>query len=336
MLQCWKRLLSLVSEPHSSKAILLGVAGNGQALPLGWRALWLIVWKFIIISFTQIGVGEATDLNEEAVWELALRRLAVRVHAAAYSYRLRLGAAEAKGRKPPTPVSTNKLLEPLASLNEQGDLTWHPTIADKLKSLGVEGPKPKPRPKEAAKKPALASIIFVEQSSPEKCSEEPSSTPPLIGEEDRYAWHITRHITAERKGNRVTLYSTFSLITGVELVLAPSGHPLPTDTFTCFTNPDKEETIKQLCRAMRKATPENLVYQSRPQLLVFSAEHGRGAAEAYARRLWQAGLSTRSAVTEATLPCSNAYLSKLVSRALRRYNALHLDIYQLRGPKEKM
>ena len=177
MLPCWNRLLSLVSEPHSSKAILLGVAGNGQALPLGWRALLLIVWKFIIISFTQIGVGEATDLNEEAMWELALRRLAVRVHAAAHSYRLRLGAAEAKGHKPPTPASTNKLLEPLASLNEQGDLAWHPTIADKLKSLGVEGPKP--RPKVAAKIPAPASIRFVKQSSPEICSEEPPSALPL-------------------------------------------------------------------------------------------------------------------------------------------------------------
>ena len=333
MLPCWNRLLSLVSEPHSSKAILLGVAGNGQALPLGWRALWLIVWKFIIISFTQIGVGEATDLNEEAMWELALRRLAVRVHAAAHSYRRRLCAAEAKGHKPPTPASTNKLLEPLASLNEQGDLAWHPTIADKLKSLGVEGPKP--RPKVAAKKPAPASIRFVKQSSPENCSEEPPSAPPRTCEEDRYAWHITRHITAERKGNRVTLYSAFSLIAGVELVLVPSGHPLPTDAFACFTNPDKEETLKQLCMAMRKATPENLVYQSRPQLLVFSAEHGRDAAEAYARRLWRAGLSTRSAVTEATFPCSNAHLSKLVSRALGRHKALHLDIYQLQGPKEQ-
>jgi len=120
--------------------------------------------------------------------------------------------------------------------------------------------------------------------------------------------------------------------------LVPSGHPLPTDAFACFTNPDKEETLKQLCMAMRKATPENLVYQSRPQLLVFSAEqeHGRDAAEAYARRLWRAGLSTRSAVTEATFPCSNAHLSKLVSRALGRHKALHLDIYQLQGPKEAM
>ena len=174
----------------------------------------------------------------------------------------------------------------------------------------------------------------MKQSSQKKGSEKPPSIPSLTCEEDRYAWHITRHITAEHKRGRVTLYSSFSLISGIELELVPSGQPLPTDAFTCFTNPDKEVTVKQLCTAMRKATSENLVYQSRPQLLVFSAKHGRDAAEAYARRLWQAGLDTRSAVTEASLPCSNAHLSKHVTRALNRHNALHLDLYQLQGPKE--
>ena len=32
-----------------------------------------------IIGFTQIGEGETADLNEESIWELALRRFAVRV-----------------------------------------------------------------------------------------------------------------------------------------------------------------------------------------------------------------------------------------------------------------
>ena len=53
LLPCWNRLLSLVNEPHSSRAVLLGISKDGHALPLGWRALWLIVWKFVIISFTQ-------------------------------------------------------------------------------------------------------------------------------------------------------------------------------------------------------------------------------------------------------------------------------------------
>ena len=89
-------------------------------------------------------MGETTALNEEAIWELSLRRLAVRVHAAACSYRLRLGTAEARGHKPPTPDITNKLLEPVASLSEQGDLTWHPIIVNKLASVGIDGPKPPP------------------------------------------------------------------------------------------------------------------------------------------------------------------------------------------------
>ena len=44
--------------------MLLGVGTDGQALPLGWRALWLLVlWKFTIISFTQIGLGEACEFH---------------------------------------------------------------------------------------------------------------------------------------------------------------------------------------------------------------------------------------------------------------------------------
>ena len=68
LLPLWNRLLSLVDEPHSNIAILLGIGRNGHALPLGWRALWMII--FIIISFTQIGVGEAATVNVESTWEL--------------------------------------------------------------------------------------------------------------------------------------------------------------------------------------------------------------------------------------------------------------------------
>ena len=162
LLPCWNRLLSLVNEPHSSRAVLLGISKDGHALPLGWRALWLIVWKFVIISFTQIGVGEATDLNEESIWELALRRFAVRVHAAAYGFRLRITKAEASGHMPPNPASINRLLEPLASLDAQGALAWHPTLASKLKSLGIEVTQS--LPKDGTKKPALLPIKFVKQS----------------------------------------------------------------------------------------------------------------------------------------------------------------------------
>ena len=332
LLPLWNRLLSLVDEPHSNVAILLGVGRNGHALPLGWRALWLIVWKFIIISFTQIGVGEAATVNVESTWELALRRLAVRVHAVAHNYRTRLGAAEVRGHKPPTPASTNKLLEPIASLDEEGALAWHPMIADTLKSIGIEGPKPRPNNAKHAKA-TLPPIKFVKQAAKEQCSGETLPIPPLTSEVDRYAWHVTRHITAQRSNNRVTLYSAISIISGIELQLVPAGHSLPTDTFTCYTNPSKEETHKQLCSAMRKSGPTNLVYQSRPQILVFNAEHGREAAEAYVSRLWQSGLGDRSAITAASLPCSNAHLAHLVSRALKRYNAIHLDIYPLTGPK---
>ena len=331
LLPCWNRLLSLIGEPHSSVAILLGVGKDGRALPRGWRALWLIVCKFIIIGFTQIGEGETADLNEESLWELALRRFAVRVNAVSYGFRLRLVTAEARGQKPPSPASVNNLLEPLALLDAQGALTWLPSLATKLKSLGIEGVQPQAH-EHAEKKAALPPIKFVKQSVTEDNSENTLSIPPLTSGMDRYAWHVTRYITAERKGNRVTVYSVLRLITGIELQFTPAGQPLPTDAFTCFTNPGRDETLKQICTAMRKAGPTDLVYQSRPQLLVFSAEHGEEAARAYANRIWQSGLGLRVAVTEATLPCSNAHLTMLVTRALNRWKAIHHDIYSLNGP----
>ena len=109
LLPDWLRLLKLIDEPHSSKAVLLGVGTDDQALPLGWRALWLLVWKFTIISFTQIGLGEACRLDPSTVWEQALRRLVVRIHAKAHDFRLRLVRAR-----------TTKFLEEKTTLGRGG------------------------------------------------------------------------------------------------------------------------------------------------------------------------------------------------------------------------
>ena len=53
----WSRLLDLVDEKPNPRAILLGIGSGGQVLPRGWLALWLLLWKFIIISLTHIGIG---------------------------------------------------------------------------------------------------------------------------------------------------------------------------------------------------------------------------------------------------------------------------------------
>ena len=83
---------------------------------------------------------------------------------------------------------------------------------------------------------------------------------------------------------------------------------------------------------MRKATRTPLDLQSRQQLLVFGAEHGQEAAEDYVDRLWQGGLGAREPITEVMLPCTNARITHLVTKALSRCNAITNDVYKLRGP----
>ena len=132
-----------------------------------------------IIGFTQIGEGETADLNEESIWELALRRFVVRVNAVSYGFRLRLVTSEARGQKPPSPASVNNLLEPLALLDAQGALTWLPSLATKLKSLGIEGVQPQAH-EHAEKKAALPPIKVIKQSVTENNSENTLSIPPLL------------------------------------------------------------------------------------------------------------------------------------------------------------
>ena len=76
--------------------------------------------------------------------------------------------------------------------------------------------------------------------------------------------------------------------------------------------------------------------QSRQQLLVFGAEHGQEAAEDYIDRLWQGGLGAREPITEVMLPCTNARITHLVTKALSRCNAITNDVYKLRGPVRAM
>ena len=91
-------------------------------LPRGWLALWLLVllWKFIIISLTQIGIGESSQHNEGAAWEQAVRRMMVHMHAAVHEYRQSLIRARGRGHKSPSPANLNLRLEPLASVDETG------------------------------------------------------------------------------------------------------------------------------------------------------------------------------------------------------------------------
>ena len=143
----WLRLVALAKaapESHGLKNasvglsfVLLGTTVNGRLLPPGLLAFWIILWKFVILRFTQVEL-ENTPFDADAVWEQALRRFAVRVHAAVWKYKLRVLAARAQESPPPSPASTNRMIEPVAEIDVNGNLKWAPFMREALEAVGIE------------------------------------------------------------------------------------------------------------------------------------------------------------------------------------------------------
>ena len=135
LLPLWNDLAKLGGLKCTPRLVLLGIQGK-EVMPLGLAALWLIVWKFVIISFTQLGV-EGTQLCVEDIWSQAVRRLVGRVHSALHTYRLSLTAAAGKGAPAPAPEALNKLLRPLGTVSQTGVLEWASKFKAHLDRAGV-------------------------------------------------------------------------------------------------------------------------------------------------------------------------------------------------------
>ena len=143
----WLRLVALAKaapESHGLKNasvglsfVLLGTTVNGRLLPPGLLAFWIILWKFVIIRFTQVELENA-PFQADVVWEQALRRFAVRVHAAVWKYKLRVLAARAQESPPPSPASTNRMIEPVAEVDVDGTLRWAPFMREAMRAVGIE------------------------------------------------------------------------------------------------------------------------------------------------------------------------------------------------------
>ena len=86
-----------------------------------------------------------------------------------------------------------------------------------------------------------------------------------------------------------------------------------------------------MAKAIRRATPELMCFQSRRQALVCEAKVPLDDALDWAERYQNITEGMRFDVTQLELPLSAARLSALVKRALRRHPALN-DVYATRGP----
>ena len=135
------------SSPLDMPRVCLGVH-EGRIPPGGFLALFLIMWKMIIIAFTRVDMEHAL-FNPEQVWEMALRRIVVRVRARAHTIKLKALRLEARGDPPPDePRALNRRLMPLASVDEKGTLSWSPPLLKRLVNLKLisSGPEPRAQP----------------------------------------------------------------------------------------------------------------------------------------------------------------------------------------------
>jgi len=114
----WSRFLALTGIPYSPALIYLGQTSPITVLQGGHSALHLIIWKFLLIVFTQVDT-ERIKFNPDRVWKNALWRLKDRL--IAYTARASRNARTAhnNGRPPPPLTTQNRWLEPIAHLEQR-------------------------------------------------------------------------------------------------------------------------------------------------------------------------------------------------------------------------
>lgn len=133
--EVWSPFLTQFKLNYSQELIYLGQTSPIGTLQGGLSVLHIILWKFILIAFTQVDL-EGTTFIPKQVWKNALWRLQDRLTAftARASYILR--RAHNKGNPTPALTSHNKWLAPLALLqsDEKGTRAVL-TILEPLKTM---------------------------------------------------------------------------------------------------------------------------------------------------------------------------------------------------------
>ena len=103
---------SLVPTLQTSQELICFGTHGGQPLPGGLSAFHVIIWKFIIIDFTQADI-HGTKFEPDRVWVAATRRLRSRLMAHEANMIRKARAHRSRGWKPPTIGAPNLQAGPL-------------------------------------------------------------------------------------------------------------------------------------------------------------------------------------------------------------------------------
>jgi len=120
--ECWSYFIAFASPfikgiSASPALIYLGLVTNDHPLPGGLSALHILIWKFLLISFTRVDT-DGEKFHPRNVWMQALRRFQSKLKAAGEAMRLRALRKVALERPPPSVKSMNSYLEPVAHFDD--------------------------------------------------------------------------------------------------------------------------------------------------------------------------------------------------------------------------
>jgi hypothetical protein len=130
----WVRFIELL-RPASipgEQFFLFGLV-DSHPMPPVFRALFVIVWKFILIALTELGMHK-TPFQPHLVWRNSLRRFITKARACAFGAKLAVAQAIGRGETPDI-SSKRRALAPLADLAESGALTWRPDLEIEISRL---------------------------------------------------------------------------------------------------------------------------------------------------------------------------------------------------------
>ena len=123
--------------PFDPATLLLGCipdtydASLYSTLPNGLFSLLLILWKFTILSLTQVD-ADNIKYSHDKVWRLTLTRYVERCNALHYSHQSRIRQAETRETTPPNPSKLTKALAPLAKVDSRGQFHYGIMIYENL------------------------------------------------------------------------------------------------------------------------------------------------------------------------------------------------------------
>ena len=133
--------------------VYLGLDANMRPLQGLYNAIYVILWKFILIAYTRVDVAKE-PYSPAHVWTSTFRRLSVRLEAYAAQLKNELQRYESRGGSTPSHVVDHyrKQVTPCATFSDSGELQLTESLLNEMLEAGCYAP-PMRHPRTCAPEP---------------------------------------------------------------------------------------------------------------------------------------------------------------------------------------